>query len=78
MFIMEYDSSAIANNIAILCVNTPFTYTTYVQVACSPNIESQANEQVVVVSWASERLDGTTVNTLKQASILIVSIRQYY
>jgi secreted trypsin-like serine protease len=69
----EYDPLIIVNDIAVLRVDTSFTFTKYVQPACLPGGEPQANDQVVLIGWGAEALGGSMVNTLKQTFTKVIA-----
>jgi secreted trypsin-like serine protease len=69
----EYDSSIVANDIALLRVNTSFIFTKYVQPACLPGGEPQPNDQVTLIGWGSAVFGGALTNTIKQAMTRIIS-----
>jgi secreted trypsin-like serine protease len=68
----NYDSSIVANDIALLRVSKSFTFTTYVQPACLPGAEPRPNDQVIIIGWGSEALGGPLANTLKQAFTKVI------
>lgn len=68
----RYNAISVANDIALLRVETPFEYTPYVQPACLPGTDPQPNDEVLIIGWGSEKLDDYMVDTLKQAPTTVV------
>ena len=59
-------------DIAILRVSTPFVYNTYVQPACLPGAEPQANDQVIIAGWGAQTFGGSVNDILKQAYTTVI------
>ncbi|CAF2390343.1 unnamed protein product [Rotaria sp. Silwood2] len=68
----QYDTMTNMNDIAILRVSTPFTFTTYVQPACLPGSEPKPNDQVIIAGWGAQAFAGSVHDTLKQANTKVV------
>ena len=68
----RFDAISLSNDIALLRVKTSFEYTRYVQPACLPGTDPQANEEVLIIGWGSEKLGDFMVDTLKQAPTTVV------
>ena len=68
----QFNDVSMINDIALLRVNPPFDYTTYVQPACLSNIDPQVNDKVVIIGWGSESLQSSSVDILKQAYTQVV------
>ena len=68
----EYDSNTMGNDIALLRVDTPFNYDTYVQPACLDDVDPQAGESVIILGWGAKSLDTGTVDILQQAYTTVV------
>ena len=68
----EYDSNRLSNDIALLRVDTPFNYDTYVQPACLADDDPQGGASVIMIGWGAESIDTGMVDTLKQAYTTVV------
>lgn len=75
----QYEMTYYSNDIALLRVNTSFTYTDYVQPACLPVTDPADDDEVIIVGWGTNRLGGQVSDTLKQAySNVIGNCKPYW
>ncbi|XP_066292261.1 chymotrypsinogen A-like isoform X1 [Branchiostoma lanceolatum] len=69
-----YNNSLLTNDVAVLKLTSPVTYTAYVYPICLPDasMEAEVGTVCTVTGWGSHREGGTTANRLLQANIPIV------
>ena len=68
----EFDHNMLKNDIALLRVDPPFNYTTYVQPACLANEDPEKDERVIIIGWGAESVNTGMVDTLKQAYTTVI------
>lgn len=68
----QYETIDYSHDIAIIRVDTPLVYTTYVQPACLPITDPVADDQIIIVGWGTDQLGGQPSDVLKQAYSTIV------
>lgn len=74
----NFDKKELTDDIALLRVDLPFEFNTYVQPACLSNIDPQPNDLVTILGWGAESLETAIVDTLKQASTTVIGGCQSY
>lgn len=67
-----WNSTILRDDIAILRVSQPFTYNQFVQPACLPGPDPQADSDVVIIGWGAEALGGSPYALLKEARMKVV------
>ena len=68
----QYDTTSYAHDIAVIRVNQSFVFNTYVQPACLPGGEPQPDEDVAIVGWGTQAIDGAVSNILQQTYTKVV------